>query len=371
MGRDPTVERATQNGPGKRLAVLAVGDERTASTRFRVLVHLPALESAGFVTSVAFQSRLPLRRPVRLPLRLHRELRDLRRASAADILLVQRRCYPPVFAPLLGRRRRPMVFDFDDAIDLPPPSVPQTPRNLRRYRRNFDATIAAAEMVICGNTELEARVERAEAVVLPTAVDCARFSPAAMAPMASNTAGWIGHSSNLGFLEARAEPLREVARHHPNFRLVVVSDRRPQLDGVPIEFRRWSLEEEVSNLRGIGIGLMPLEDSPWARGKCAFKLLQYMALGLPSIASPVGMNREIVVHDGNGLLASTDDDWFRCLDGLLGNPDLQRRLGMAGRDSVLRSFDLPVVSRKLVGILDRVCGVRESGAAERRAGRQP
>jgi glycosyltransferase involved in cell wall biosynthesis len=371
MGRDQSAGVTTRDGSGRRLAILAIGDETTASTRLRILAHLHALESAGFVTSVAFQTHFPLRRLVRLPLRLYRELRDLRRASDADILLVQRRCYPPIFTPFLRRRRRPVVLDFDDAIDLPPPSEPQTPRNLRRYRRNFDATVASAELAICGNIELEARVAGAKTVVLPTAVDCERFFPADDQPPDPQTAGWVGHSSNLGFLEARAEPLREIARHHPDFRLVVVSDRQPRIDGVPMEFRRWSLEEEVSNLRGIGIGLMPLEDSPWARGKCAFKLLQYMALGLPSIASPVGMNREIVVHSQNGFLASTDDDWFRCLDSLLGQPDLQRSLGMAGRDTVVRSFDLPVISKRLIGILDRVCRVSENRAEEHTSGRRP
>jgi hypothetical protein len=123
---------------------------------------------------------------------------------------------------------------------------------------------------------------------------------------------------------------------------------------VPVEFRRWSLEGELDDYRGIAIGLMPLDDTPWARGKCAFKLLQYLALGLPSIASPVGMNRDVVEDGRTALLASSDRAWVQCLDRLLQDREQRRRLGRAGRQSVLRDFDLPIVSRQLVAALESV-----------------
>jgi len=176
--------------------------------------------------------------------------------------------------------------------------------------------------------------------------------------------GWVGHSDNLPFLEALAGPLREVARRHPRFRLVVVADRPPVLGGIPIEFRRWTLKNEVSCFSDMAVGLMPLEDTPWTRAKCAFKLLQYMALGIPTVGSPVGMNREVVEHDSNGLLASTPDDWVCAVDRLLDDGPLRRRLAEAGRRTVEDQFSLDVVSPKLVRLLDDVIDRPRMGGGE-------
>jgi glycosyltransferase involved in cell wall biosynthesis len=348
---------------GRRLRILVVGDETVASTRYRILAHLPALEAAGYRTTAAFQKPRPAWRLLRLPLRLRDELRDLRQADDADLLLVQRRSYPPAFARMLGRRSRLTAFDIDDAIYLPSPSEPQSALAHRRYRRNFNATASAVDLVICGNAELAGEVEHKRKVVVPTAVDCDRFQPDTVGNVEGPTAGWVGHSSNLPYLEAIAGPLREVARRHPGFKLIVIADRKPRLEGVPVEFRRWSLEHEVECFKGIGVGLMPLDDTPWTHAKCAFKLLQYMALGLPAVASPVGMNREVVRPGVNGLLAATPDEWVSALDDLIRRPELRVQLGRAGRETVIRHFSVPDVSRRLLSVFDRLFDrVKPSGA---------
>ena len=165
----------------------------------------------------------------------------------------------------------------------------------------------------------------------------------------------------------RASPgLRELARRHPGLKLVVVADRPPALEGLEVEFRRWSLETEVACFSGIGIGLMPLEDTAWARGKCAFKAIQYMALGVPCVVSPVGANRDLVTHGENGLLASNADEWVDALDALLSSQELARRLGAEGRRTVLGSYSLEVVSRRLVELL-RAVGHSCIGRASRSA----
>ena len=346
---------AIETGSRKhRLGILVVGDETVASTRYRVLAHLPALSAAGYQPTVAFQRPRPAHRLLRLPLRMIDEFRDLRRVSDCDLLMIHRRCYPPLPAQHLSRRDRPTVFDFDDALYLPSPAEPQTAPARLRYRRNFDATAAAADLVLCGNAELSGQVENRHKVILPTAVDCDLFHPGATGPVDPPTVGWVGHSSNLSYLEAIAGPLREVAARHPGFKLIVVADRRPRIEGVPVEFRPWSLDGEVEGFRGIGIGLMPLDDTPWTRAKCAFKLLQYMALGVPSVASPVGMNRDVVESGENAMLAATHEEWVNVLDELIRRPDLRERLGRAGRETVSRRFSLPVISRNLISCLDQI-----------------
>jgi glycosyltransferase involved in cell wall biosynthesis len=346
--------RSTTTSTGTReirLRILVVGDATVASTRYRILAHLPALHAAGFDPKVVFQESRPARRLLRLPLRLLNEIRDLRQAADSDLLLIHRRCYPAFFAPLLRRKNRPMVFDIDDAIYLPSPVESNSGIARYRYRRNFNTTAAAANLVLCGNRVLAERVGKKRKVIVPTAVDCRRFHPDALGVVEHPTAGWVGHSSNLAFLEALAGPLREIAWRHPGFKLIVVADRRPRLEGVPVEYRPWTLENEVGCFKGIGIGLMPLDDSRWTRAKCAFKLLQYMALGIPSVASPVGMNREVIEHGRNGLLAMTEEDWIGSLDELVSQPAKRREIGCAGRETVERSFDLPLVSDRLLKAL--------------------
>lgn len=325
----------------ERILLLPVGDERVASVRYRVLAHRPALAAAGFDTTV----RWP-RRP-----RLADLLRDSLSDGGATMLFVHRKTYPPPFHRVLRKRGRPVVFDFDDAIDLPPPGRDLDDAAARRYRSNFDATVSAADLVICGNAELARRLPHDRREILATPIDTDRFRPGAVEPPKGPVAGWVGHSDNLGYLVSLAEPLREVARRHPGFRLVVVADRPVEIPGIDVEFRRWRLEDELSCFSGIAVGLMPLEDTPWARSKCAFKAIQYMALGIPAVASPVGMNVEVIRDGGSGFLPADAAGWVRAIDSILADRELASRIGAEGRRTIVRDYSLEVVGRRLIGLL--------------------
>jgi glycosyltransferase involved in cell wall biosynthesis len=174
-------------------------------------------------------------------------------------------------------------------------------------------------------------------------VDVGAFAPADFAARGGRTAVWIGLPGNLQYLEPLRGALAEVARRVPGFRLRIVSSRFPAWDEVPIEAVPWRPGIETEALPGADIGLMPLADDEFTRGKCAFKLLQYMAAALPCVASPVGANREVVVDGVTGRLASTADEWQRALLDLLGDAALRARLGAAGRERVARQYDLAVV----------------------------
>ena len=346
----------------KRLLILPVSDEATASTRYRVAAHLPALQAAGFDTTV----RYPRERGLRGPRRLAVRGLDLLRGPYEDgaILLLQRRIFPAALAARLRRLKGPVLFDMDDAIDLPPPGTTAGSAGRRRYRRNFEATVNAARLVLCGNRYLAGRLPHDRFEILPTPIDTERFAPGALpepqrpaaGPPLAPALGWVGHSNNLPFLEELAEPLREVARHHPGLRLIVVADRPPKLPevaGLEVEFRRWSLEEEVSGFAGINIGLMPMREDPWTLGKCAFKAIQYMSLGIPTVASPVGMNCEVIRDGQNGFLPADAEGWVRALDALLSDRELAAKLGREGRLTVERDYSLRKTSARLVEILSR------------------
>jgi glycosyltransferase involved in cell wall biosynthesis len=325
------------SAPGRTLVLRAVGDERGASTRYRVLAHRPALEAAGYRTSVRFT---PPRGRAARAFALARDLVG----GGADLLFVHRRTYPGGLARGLRRVARRLVFDMDDALDLPPPSARASEHELRRYRARFESTVHAFDLVLCGNRELASRLPHDRFELLPTPVDTVRFSPARIAAPEGKVLGWVGHSDNLTYLESLGEPFRELARRHPGLRVIVVADRPPRLQGLDVEFRRWSLATEVSCFDGIGVGLMPLDDSPWARSKCAFKALQYLSLGIPAVVSPVGMNREVVRDGETGFLAASDREWISALDRLLSDPDLARAAG-ARADGSSRSATRWVPSR--------------------------
>lgn len=338
-----------------RLLVLPVGDEQVASTRYRVLAHLPALQAAGFETRLRWPLGLATRN--RLKRRIWRILdliRDVAGRREAEVVLLQRKLFPPALARRLPRAGQRLILDFDDAIDLPPPSVPPGPSLLARYRRNFQATAMVIDHALCGNARLAERLPHRRHTIIPTPVDTARFSPSALPPPEDLTLGWVGHSDNLPHLEALREPLWRLTTIHPGLRLIVCSDRPPRLPGIAVEYRQWNLAEEVSCFRGIRVGLMPLNDDAWTRGKCAFKAIQFLALGIPTVASPVGMAPEVVVDGSTGFLARDDTAWVSAVDTLLRNRQIWQELAIQGRHHICRHFSLEAISPRLVAALENV-----------------
>lgn len=226
------------------------------------------------------------------------------------------------------------LLDIDDGIHLTAPE-------------KFAAIAGMANAVIAGNPGLAEIASRyCETVhTIPTVVDATRFSPPLQplesAPLAI---GWTGLSTNLRQIGVAAPAIRELAREVP-LELVIVSDdiRRLEevdLSGVQVRFRRWSEATEADQLRGLHIGIMPLEDSSWNRFKCGFKLLQYMSTGIAVVASPVGVNEQIVRSGENGFLAATTEDWASALRTLASDSALRHRLGIAARASVEANYSL-------------------------------
>jgi glycosyltransferase involved in cell wall biosynthesis len=171
--------------------------------------------------------------------------------------------------------------------------------------------------------------------------------------------GWTGTSPNFPYL-ATIEPALEIAlREIPGAALVVVADREPSLPrlaGRDVRFVPWSPTSEVEALASMDVGLMPLADDEWTRGKCSFKMLQYMAAGIAGVVSPVGMNREVLALGESGLAASGVDDWIEALRALAADPDRRARLGATGRAVALAHFDVPVVAAQIAAVFRSLAG---------------
>jgi glycosyltransferase involved in cell wall biosynthesis len=190
--------------------------------------------------------------------------------------------------------------------------------------------------------------------VIPTVLDTGRYRTKVHAPRDVVTLGWIGHSMNFRYLRDLAPALRRLAASRP-VRLLVVADQPFGLEGLEVENRAWSEARETADLLDMDIGLMPLADDEWTRGKCAFKAIQYMAAGVPPVASDVGANRQLVDPGQDGFLASTEQQWFDAMDRLAADADLRARLGRTARAKVEAGYSLqrtgPIVAQLFTDLL--------------------
>jgi glycosyltransferase involved in cell wall biosynthesis len=165
--------------------------------------------------------------------------------------------------------------------------------------------------------------------------------------------GWMGSHSSARYLSQVSGALARVHRRRP-FRFLVVGAEGVEVPGVPTECRPWSAAGEVEQLWEMDVGIMPLPDEPWAQGKCAMKAIQYMGVGVPAVASPVGASSDLIANGVNGLLASTEDEWVDALDRLLGDAELRRRLGAEGRRTVEAGFSAEVQAPRVAALLRSV-----------------
>jgi glycosyltransferase involved in cell wall biosynthesis len=220
---------------------------------------------------------------------------------------------------------------------------------------------AMSDSVICGNSFLAEyfRQWNPNITILPTAVDTKRFVP--LKPRSFGDApviGWSGNRSGFADLQVIEGPLRTVLAKYPKALLRVMADERPNLD-VPVhqmEFVPWSPEVEVQTIQSMDIGIMPLRDTLWSRGKCSYKMLLYMSCGVPVVVSPVGMNAELLEMASIGQAANSADDWVSTLEELIHNPTLASAMGEHGREVALKSFSIDVLAGKLAAELLRVAG---------------
>lgn len=310
----------------------------------RIMVRLQAKLAQSLLKLVRL-FQLAWRAPTSQVVYLQRELMD---SGSAEL---------EIHARALGRR---LVFDFDDAIFA---SAPWETGDLRRAK--IDRILRLADGVICSNEYLAeyARPLARKVVIAPTPVDTELYSPRADRDRANHVISWIGTSLNLTYvrplLPAISSAIEDVrARTGETWRFKVVcnplpSAERAELEHAGVEFEAWSASRDVAQFQAADIGIMPLRDEGWSRGKVGFKLLQYLSCGVPVVASPVGFNREIV-DTTNGFLCQTDAEWRQALATLMTDAALRRRLGDAGRARVENRFGLAAFADPVSALLKEV-----------------
>lgn len=342
---------------------------KAASHRVRLAQFQPGLAAAGIQLQI--QSLLDdayLRKSFvgerpswgRLLEAYARRIRALRRIDRNEVAIVYAELLP--LLPFWFEQqllRIPYILDIDDAFYL-------------KYRSGrfgwmrpflggkIDRLMTGAAAIAAGNRHLAdyARSFNARVTLLPSVVDTDVLRPAPPDSSSGSgsvfTVGWIGSPSTAPYLELLVEPLRQLAMESP-VRLLVVGGRAPVIPGVEVIEQAWSLEQEPALIQQFDVGVMPLPDTPWTRGKCAYKLIQCMACALPVVASPVGANVDVVPPDC-GILAATPQQWFAAFRRLAADPCLRQSMGSAARRWVEASYSLQSSIPTLISII--LCSAR-------------
>ena len=294
----------------------------------------------------------------------------LRRLRGFDAVYVFREAAllgPPLFERWVQRAGIPLIFDFDDAIFVPYRSPSNGYLSYLKFPAKTRTICRMAAHVMAGNPYLAdyARQVNDQVTIIPTTIDTEQYTvqPRATDPQVP-VIGWSGSYSTVQHLDTLKGAFRRLAERE-RFRLRVIGTPSYEIAGVEVEALPWRSATEVADLRPMDIGVMPLPDDRWSRGKCGLKALQYMALGIPTVCSPVGVNSDIISDDKNGLLASTEEEWVEKLSRLLRSAGLRERLGLAGRATVEAQYSALAQAPRVFQIFNSVVRkvrARHSGA---------
>jgi glycosyltransferase involved in cell wall biosynthesis len=352
-----------------RILIVTEGDYDHPGARVRALQYVPYLRNFGLACrTLSFWSNRSLRQRRYKPRRAMAELLypakillAVALAARYDTVLLQVALLPQWVQRRLFRYGRNVVFEFDDPIYFASSasSVPVP----WRYERLVHM-IRGARAVIVSNAMMLAlaRQHNASVHLFVGPVDTDRYRPHRKGDRTGPVAvGWVGTSSTTRYLAEVRGALRRARTAVPDLRVELIGGGRVPLD-VPYVNRPWSIASEASDLTRFDIGIMPLPDSEWTRGKGGYKLLQYMALGIPSVASPIGINADLIEDDVNGFHAWREDDWVGRLVHLAEDPSLRRRLGTTGRELAETRYSLRVAAPRMAQLLTQVSrGMAPSG----------
>lgn len=333
-----------------------------ASSRCRSYQLIPGLEVAGISCSIrpllatgyleALYSRRRFKKYAVGVIGVLNRLMEIFRVGRYDAVVVEKECVPhvPYFLErLLLCGANHVVLDFDDAVWVSYERSSMLREKISRIMRRADA-------VVVGSRYLQeyARPNNPKTMLVPTVVDANRYAVRSHDSGPDERAtviGWIGTPVTAKFLSVIVEPLRHIAARRPIVLLLVGGGDRIEVPGVLTRRLAWSLASEVDSISQMDIGIMPLTNDPFSRGKCGYKLIQYMASGLPTIASDVGENRHIIVDGETGFLIREPGDWEIAIDKLCDSAELRRQMGEKGRQRVLERYNLSHAVSAYVKIL--------------------
>ncbi len=345
--------------------------KQAPSQRFRFEQYLGLLRERGFTVScqsfwdeqtwsILYRPNYKIRKIIGFANGVFRRTARLFSLSQIDFVFIHRECLPigpPVIEWIIAKiLKKKIIYDFDDAIWLPNTSPENKLISGLKWHSKVKSICAWSYRVSAGNDYLHdfAKQFSKSVIVNPTTVDTEKLHNPSLYQKKTNekvVIGWTGTHSTLPYLNELMPVLIEVNKKIPDrFKLIVIADRPPLFKFPFLEFIPWTKEDEINDLMQFDIGVMPLAYDEWAKGKCGFKALQYMALQIPTIASPVGVNRQIIQHGENGFLCRNNQEWEQQLIALIENEDLRFSIGIAGRKTIVDRYSVSSNSRDFLNL---------------------
>ena len=270
---------------------------------------------------------------------------NLLKVDKYDFYCFEHQAFPylPAFLEKIAKRINPnMLLEFDDAIFLTP-----------LHGRKIPKLIAMSRHVIVGNGYLRdyALKFNSNVSVIPTVVDTERYQTKQdYRTQGKVNIGWVGLAYNMPYVQRLEGTFQKLKTEVGDFNFTVICSKKLKMDGVQTVFKPWNYDDEAKDIGTFDIGIMPLPNDEWAKGKCGLKVLQYMACGVPVVASPVGVNQDIIKDGENGFLAATEKDWLQKLTLLACDEELRRKLGQKGRETVENRYSLKLWGPKVASL---------------------
>jgi len=350
-----------------RVLFFTIFPEINAGSRYRVHKYLNYLKEKNIECTICppmsntlfqylYQTNNPIKKILFYFITYSVRLKDLMKVRRYDIIFVhQGLCYfgPPILEYLIAKLNNNIIYDVDDAHFSKPTFA--SGFAARFYDRNRIAKISKlSKQVIVSVDYIKKYVEKfnSNVTVIPTSIDTSRYTSKNYDKQNSSSIviGWVGTASGLIYLQTLEDVMQKLSTSY-NIELRIISSHSIKIPAVKVVHRMWTLENEIKDLQSIDIGIMPLPNTEFERGKGGFKLIQYMGVGVPVVCSPIGINSEIV-HDGtNGYLAVAKDEWLKKLSLLIEDENLRERLGRKGRESIQNKFTIEANAAKFVKII--------------------
>jgi hypothetical protein len=284
-----------------------------------------------------------------LPSKIHKILKLLLSARNFDAVLLHKKRLSPLQRFILRKNAKKILYDFDDALIFNAEN-PQKPNN--KKLKKFSATAKIADKIIAGNSYLAdlAKKFNNNTTILPTGLNVREYEIAKNKSDDKIRLVWIGTSSNLIYLKQISQTLEQIGKKYKNIVLRIICNDFFDLATMPTEKIQWSLETQILNIANSDIGLAPLPNNNFTKGKCACKILQYFAASLPVVASPVGANADVVLNGTNGFLAENPHQWLDSLSLLIENPHLRQKMATHANKTA-KNYDVSILAKKFTDII--------------------
>ena len=314
------------------------------STRFRVLQNIPEFTKLNLDIACKV-----------IPKGISDRLRLFASLPSYDIVILQRKLFQWGVLWYIRKKSKKLIYDFDDAV-LYRDSNASTFHSTSRLRR-FRHSLKFADLAIAGNNYLKNISLRftKNVVVIPTGINTETYTPNPQTRVPSPvTIGWIGSAPNLFYLKQLIEPINSLYKINNKFRLKIVCD--DFIDGFhcPVENKKWQKDDEIKDIQSFDVGILPMTDDKWTKGKCALKLLQYMSCGLTSISSTSEVTSTIIQDGYNGFLASSVTDWIEKLNIAIENPVKRGNMGKEARISIMKKYDSQTIVLKYLNVFNHI-----------------